>query len=181
MQTTPKSITRSSTFLYGVRWCGAFVLMEVMMHLFYVVAIKDTKSWKGFSSLQIFTLGYFNLNFIWIKLLIIWRFFRLWALIDGIETQENMITCMSNNYSGIEFWRGWHASYNKWLIRYIYIPLGGSSRRLLNSFFIFTFVAIWHDIQLKMLAWGWLIVLFIVPELVCTQYFCTDQVGYSFA
>ena len=29
---------------------------------------------------------------------------------------------------------------------------------------IFTFVAIWHDIQLRLLLWGWLITLFIVPE-----------------
>lgn len=176
MNNPPKSITRKSIFTYTTRLIGAFLLMETMMHLFYVVAIKDSKSWAGFSSLQIFTLGYFNLNFIWLKLLIIWRFFRLWALFDGVETQENMLICMSNNYSGLEFWRGWHASYNRWLIRYLYIPFGGARRRVLNSFLIFTFVAIWHDIELKLLAWGWLIVLFILPEMVCLQYFCTPKV-----
>lgn len=180
MSRSPKSITRRSNIQYAARWIGAFLLMEVMMHLFYVVAFKDTKEWAGFSSLQIFTLGYFNLNFIWLKLLIIWRFFRMWALIDGIDTQENMLTCMSNNYSGIEFWRGWHASYNKWLIRYLYIPFGGSRRRILNSFLTFTFVAMWHDIELKLLAWGWLIVLFILPELVALQYFCTPAMRKLF-
>jgi hypothetical protein len=30
---------------------------------------------------------------------IIWRFFRLWAALDGIDTIENMARCMSNNYS----------------------------------------------------------------------------------
>lgn len=180
MNNQPKSITRKSNTVYCARLVGAFLLMETMMHLFYVVAIKDTKSWAGFSSLQIFTLGYFNLNFIWLKLLIIWRFFRLWALLDGVETQENMLICMSNNYSGLEFWRGWHASYNKWLIRYLYIPFGGARRRILNSFLIFTFVALWHDIELKLLAWGWLIVLFILPEMVCLQYFCTPKVIKSF-
>lgn len=72
--------------------------------------------------------------------------------------------------------RGWHASYNKWLIRYLYIPLGGSSNRIINSLIIFTFVALWHDIELKLLAWGWLIVLFIIPEVACTSYFCTAEV-----
>jgi D-alanyl-lipoteichoic acid acyltransferase DltB (MBOAT superfamily) len=42
-------------------------------------------------------------------------------------------------------------------------------------------VAIWHDIELKLLAWGWLITFFIVPEIICTRYFCTipmrDQLG----
>lgn len=172
----PKTINPRSTIEYGIRWIGIVVLMEIMLHLFYVVAIKDTKAYVGFSSLQIFTLGYFNLNLIWLKLMIIWRFFRLWALTDGIETQENMTKCMSNHYSTPGFWRNWHTSYNKWLIRYLYIPLGGSSHKILNSFVIFTFVAVWHDIQLRMLAWGWLITLFILPEMVATKYFCTDEV-----
>lgn len=67
MNHSPNSIKIKNTILYGLRWIGAAFLMEIMMHLFYLIAIKDTKSWKGFSSLEIFTLGYFNLNFIWIK------------------------------------------------------------------------------------------------------------------
>jgi D-alanyl-lipoteichoic acid acyltransferase DltB (MBOAT superfamily) len=63
----------------------------------------------------------------------------------------------------------------------LYVPLGGARSRLWNTFVIFTFVAIWHDIELKLLAWGWLITFFIVPELLCTRYFCTiamrDQLG----
>ena len=35
---------------------------------------------------------------------------------------------------------------------------------------IFTFVAIWHDIELKLLVWGWLISLFILPEYILTYY-----------
>jgi D-alanyl-lipoteichoic acid acyltransferase DltB (MBOAT superfamily) len=31
---------------------------------------------------------------------------------------------------------------------------------------VFTFVALWHDIQLRLLLWAWLIVLFIIPEAV---------------
>ena len=30
---------------------------------------------------------------------------------------------------------------------------------------IFTFVALWHDLSFKLLTWGWLIVIFIIPEL----------------
>jgi D-alanyl-lipoteichoic acid acyltransferase DltB (MBOAT superfamily) len=50
---------------------------------------------------------------------VIWRFFRLWAMADGIEVTENMHRCMSNNYSAQGFWRSWHRSYNRWLIRYV--------------------------------------------------------------
>lgn len=109
------------------------------------------------------------------KLLIIWRFFRIWGLVDGVDTCENMTRCMSNNYSGIGFWRSWHRSYNRWLVRYVYIPLGGKKHYILNVFVTFTFVAVWHDIQLNLLAWGWLIVLFILPEIVCTRIFCRER------
>lgn len=50
--------------------------------------------------------------------------------------------------------------------RYIYIPLGGSSRQLLTTLLVFSFVALWHDLSFRLLAWGWLISLFVVPEVV---------------
>jgi protein-cysteine N-palmitoyltransferase HHAT len=75
---------------------------------------------------------------------------------DGIETPENMLRCMSNNYSALAFWRAWHRSFNRWIIRYIYIPLGGSNKPIVNTLAVFTFVAFWHDISLKLLVWGWL-------------------------
>jgi hypothetical protein len=35
---------------------------------------------------------------------------------------------------------------------------------------IFSFVAIWHDIEGRLLAWGWLIALFILPEIMATNF-----------
>lgn len=119
-------------------------------------------------------LGYFNLHIIWLKLLLPWRFFRLWSLLDGIDPPENMVRCMSDNYSALAFWRGWHRSFNRWIVRYIFIPLGGTGRgmslprSLFNMLAVFTFVALWHDISLRLLTWSWLIVLFMTPELLCS-------------
>ena len=64
------------------------------------------------------------------------------------------------------FWRNWHASYNLWLVRYMYVPLGGSRRRALNAWLVFTFVALWHDVEWRLLAWAWLMSLLFAPELV---------------
>lgn len=64
--------------------------------------------------------------------------------------------------------------------RYIYIPLGGSQYYALSIFPIFTFVALWHDIQLKMLMWGWLVPLFILPELLAKRIFCTSSMRAYF-
>ena len=36
---------------------------------------------------------------------------------------------------------------------------------MLNSVVVFSFVALWHDLSFRLLAWGWLVVLFILPEL----------------
>lgn len=52
-----------------------------------------------------------------LQLLIPWRFFRLWALLDGMDPPENMVRCMANNYSCSGFWRSWHRSYNLWIVR----------------------------------------------------------------
>jgi hypothetical protein len=30
---------------------------------------------------------------------LIWRFFRLWSLLDGVDCLENMAKCMSSNYT----------------------------------------------------------------------------------
>ncbi|KAI4313911.1 hypothetical protein L6164_026853 [Bauhinia variegata] len=66
------------------------------------------------------------------KILLIWRYFRFWSLINGIEAPENMPKCINNCYNLENFWKNWHASFKKWLVRYMYIPLGGSQKKLLN-------------------------------------------------
>lgn len=95
---------------------------------------------------------------------------------DGIETTENMTRCMSNNYSPMDFWRNWHRSFNRWMVRYLYVPLGGKKYYVFSIFPIFTFVAVWHDIELRLLYWGWLIALFIIPEVVATRLFCGPKI-----
>ncbi|KAJ6160969.1 Glycerol uptake protein 1 [Penicillium chermesinum] len=186
---TLPSTARSRTILYGIRFFLTLLCMELVLHYIYAVAIsKASPDWSLFTPGQLSMLAFFNLHIIWLKLLIPWRFFRLWALTDGIDPPENMIRCMSNNYSIMSFWRSWHRSYNRWLVRYIYIPLGGGGGgggqtsqngkgvpapsgfmdkfvRIRNSLLVFTFVALWHDINLRLLIWGWLITFFVVPEI----------------
>ncbi|KAM9936813.1 hypothetical protein OXX80_003656 [Metschnikowia pulcherrima] len=164
--------------VYGVRLMFCVLVMEFLLHFMYVVAVSKAKAWDGDTPFQISMLGLFNLNIIWLKLLIPWRLFRFWSLLDGIDPPENMIRCMDNNYSAVSFWRAWHRSFNKWVLRYIYIPMGGAGAgtggyisRIVNSLLVFSFVAIWHDIELKLLMWGWLVVLFLLPEIFATAYF----------
>lgn len=167
------SIERPRTIRYAIRFIFVLLAMELILHYDYVSAISKAKpDWSSYTPAQLSLLSFFNLHIIWLKLLLPWRLFRLWALIDGIDPPENMVRCVSNNFSTQLFWRAWHRSYNRWLIRYIYVPLGGSSfrnwrstaRSIVTYLMAFTFVALWHDIQLRLLIWGWLIVLFMLPE-----------------
>ncbi len=154
--------------------------MELLLHFNYCVAIsKASPDWSDYTPAQLSLLSYFNLHVLWLKLLLPWRAFRLWSLLDGIDPPENMLRCLSNNPSTIAFWRGWHRSYNRWLIRYLYVPLGGSNttsfvtilRSIFNYAIVFTFVALWHDISLNLLIWGWLIVFFMLPEVILKMIF----------
>ena len=59
----------------------------------------------------------------------------------------------------------WSTEFSDLSLRYIYIPLGGTKNVALTTFLVFTFVALWHDLSFRLLAWGWLVSLFIAPEL----------------
>jgi D-alanyl-lipoteichoic acid acyltransferase DltB (MBOAT superfamily) len=168
------TIETPRTVKYGIRFLLTLLCMELVLHFDYCVAIsRGNPNWASYTPAQLSLLSFFNLHIIWLKLLLPFRLFRLWALIDGIDPPENMLRCISNGPSTVAFWRGWHRSYNRWLLRYIYIPLGGSSMKgkfgiakaALNYITVFTFVALWHDIKLDLLIWGWLIVLFMMPEI----------------
>ncbi|PTB40769.1 uncharacterized protein TrAFT101_005930 [Trichoderma asperellum] len=174
------SIEWPRTIRYGIRFLLVLLSMELILHFDYVGAIsKAAPVWSDYTAAQLSLLSFFNLHIIWLKLLLPWRMFRLWALVDGIDPPENMVRCVSNNYSTQLFWRAWHRSYNRWIIRYIYVPLGGSSFRswassaksVVTYLLVFTFVALWHDIKLRLLIWGWLIVIFMVPEWTATYLF----------
>ncbi|KAL2870767.1 putative glycerol:H+ symporter (Gup1) [Aspergillus lucknowensis] len=189
----PQSLTRVRTILYGTRFFLTLLSMELILHFIYAVAIsKVSPNWSLYTPGQLSMLAFFNLHIIWLKLLIPWRFFRLWALLDGIDPPENMVRCVSNNYSAFAFWRGWHRSLNRWIVRYLYVPLGGGSngptstnggakapaspfygkaRQIFNFLVVFTFIALWHDINLRLLMWGWLITLFVLPEVIGTLLF----------
>ncbi|XP_058189323.1 membrane-bound O-acyltransferase gup1-like isoform X1 [Rhododendron vialii] len=166
LDTPQKNYSLREVAWYGLRWVFSLLLMELMTHLFYYNAFAISGLWKQLSPMDVFIIGYGVLNFMWLKFSLIWRYFRFWSLISGIEAPENMPKCINNCYNLNTFWKSWHASFNKWLVRYMYIPLGGSQRKLLNVWVIFTFVAIWHDLEWKLLSWAWLTCVFFVPEMI---------------
>eukprot|EP00249_Psilotum_nudum_P010949 c22868_g1_i1 orf=188-1798(+) len=159
-----KCYDRLAISCYGFRWLACLGLMEVLTHMCYYNSFAVSGVWQMLSPWENFVIGYGVLNFMWLKFLLIWRFFRFWALVGGIETVENMPRCVNNCYDLEGFWKSWHASYNRWLVRYVYIPLGGAQWRVLNIWAIFSFVALWHDLEWKLLSWAWVTCLLMIPE-----------------
>ena len=143
---------------------------EIFTHTIYANAMATSREWSaergGFGPADVGITSLMTLNFMWFKFAVIWRFFRLWALMSGVEVPENMLRCVNNNSTILGFWRGWHASYNRWLVRYLYVPLGGSKYKLLNVWVVFGFVGMWHDrLRWRLLYWAAIFALFLAPEL----------------
>lgn len=57
------------------------------------------------------------LNFLCLKFLVIWRLSRGWALLDGVESPENVARHLLHNYDVEGVRKHWHASLNRWLVR----------------------------------------------------------------
>jgi protein-cysteine N-palmitoyltransferase HHAT len=179
-----KTHTKKDLAKYALRvFVGNMGVFFIFLTIYYGHTIAtnplNKPVWQQFSLLQVWTLGLLELFFLWFKFLVFWRVARLFALLDGIETTENMNRCVVNNYCFESFWRSWHRSFNQWLIRYIFIPLGGTKYKSYNIWVVFTFVAIWHDLELNLLVWAWGICLSLVPEITLKWYFTRKEVTLS--
>ena len=158
---------------YAARFVAVVACLEALTHGIHANAAAVSRAWRGGGALgaamsppELGAVGYWTLLFMWLKFTAVWRFFRLWALAAGVSPPENMTRCVNNNYDADGFWRHWHASFNRWLVRYMYVPLGGASWRALNVWPIFTFVALWHDpAAWRLLGWAWVSALCLAPEM----------------
>jgi protein-cysteine N-palmitoyltransferase HHAT len=148
--------------------------LEVAIHFVYFDGINDQELWINdptYPSWAIAFGGFFTLHFMWTKFMTIWRFFRVWAIIDGIECQENMLRWIHNNCTFTGFWKGWHASLNKWIVRYLFVPLGGSKTQTWNMWVIFTFIGLWHDLWWRWVAWAWITCFCFCGEIAVIRFF----------
>jgi len=75
----------------------------------------------------------------------------------GFELSPNFLFPYRANSIG-EFWRRWHISFYKWMLDYLYIPLGGNRvskfRSYLNVLIVFIASGLWHGAALHYLIWG---------------------------
>mmetsp|Transcript_45598 Transcript_45598/g.90427 ORF Transcript_45598/g.90427 Transcript_45598/m.90427 type:complete len:546 (-) Transcript_45598:129-1766(-) len=158
---------------YALGVLGYHVILEASTHVFFY------SGWLGTGTPLMVLLDmplaemvvaiHVLLNFEWMSLLATWRFHRLVAMLDGIDTCENMARNINLICSFQEMWRHWHVSLNRFAVRYLYVPLGGSKRPLVGILATFIFVAFWHEVNgagtaLHWYVWGGLNCLCIMFE-----------------
>ena len=60
--------------------------------------------------------------------------------------------------SPTEFWKRWHITLSRWIMDYLYIPLGGSwygpARKYLNLFIAMAISGLWHGAAWTFVIWG---------------------------
>ena len=89
------------------------------------------------------------------------------ARMMGFRFKENFnfpYTC--NSFT--DFWKRWHISLSEWFRDYIYIPLGGSrkkmSRNIFNLLIIWLLTGIWHGAGYSFICWGLIYFLMLLIE-----------------
>jgi D-alanyl-lipoteichoic acid acyltransferase DltB (MBOAT superfamily) len=177
-----RGITKETIIPYAARLLFAMLVFELFNSYFYATALTYEVRY-GKLQLPLQTLEDVNhaiywsfaaLFAVWFKFLIIWRIARFFALLDQFNPPENMKRCVANNYTFRGFWRDWHCSFNAWLVRYIYIPLGGNKKGIVRQGLaiasVFIFVALWHDFELRLVVWGLGLSVALLPEIIATQW-----------
>ena len=63
---------------------------------------------------------------IWLQSVVPWTIARLAAKALGVLTvDEAPVSFIAASVSPRTFWRNFHVSWYRWLVRYVYLPLGG--------------------------------------------------------
>lgn len=88
----------------------------------------------------------------------------------GFNIPANFLTpYFSKNLT--EFWRRWHISLSSFLRDYLYIPLGGSRKKLFitirNILIVMTLGGLWHGASLNFVMWGFFHGLILSIEKIC--------------
>lgn len=174
------AVTSQDMCLYMLRIACLYVTFLTMVHFVFFNAFSENTAVLRLLSLprQAYMM-FFYLGYIWLKFNFIYKCSRLFALWNGVEVPEDMPRFFLNSFSVRHFWRDWHVSFNLWVVRYMYIPMGGNRRPLLTIAPIFLFVAIWHDLALHLVKWALCVVVMFIIEHAVVKAFVKAENSFS--
>jgi D-alanyl-lipoteichoic acid acyltransferase DltB (MBOAT superfamily) len=117
---------------------------DVLVHAALVVPISQN-AWlaaTGFTELWGLSLLWFLRAALFLGG--VWSMIEAEALLLGVRLRPNF-TGILTAQTPSQFWRAWRGTMTHWLIRYVYVPLGGNQRhRTRNIFAAFVVSTVWH-------------------------------------
>ncbi|XP_054485494.2 protein-cysteine N-palmitoyltransferase HHAT isoform X1 [Agelaius phoeniceus] len=135
-------------------WC----LAELMIHLMYIHALYSSA--LPLESASYWALGGLALAqvlFFYVKYLVLYGVPGLLLQMDGLKPPA-LPCCVSLMHSFTKMWRSFDVGLHRFLVRYIYVPMGGSQSSLLGTLLstalTFAFVSYWHGGQSYLWYWG---------------------------
>ncbi|KAM4695523.1 protein-cysteine N-palmitoyltransferase HHAT [Discoglossus pictus] len=157
-------------------WC----LAELMLHLMYMHAIYT--SYPVLEEVSYWALGGLALAqvlFFYVKYLVLYGFPVLIIRLDGLNPPA-LPRCVSTMYSFTGIWRCFDVGLHRFLVRYIYIPMGGSHSgiygMLFSTAFTFIFVCCWHGGHAYLWYWAALNWIGIIMEHGVKKIFSTSAI-----
>lgn len=145
------------TFLLNlIRYMFWLYFTELLLHFIYINAIQyHSQVVQNMNSWALYGLGYCMGQFFLNKYVIIYGTCSSLCHLDNIKAPSQP-KCIARIHLYSDMWKHFDRGLYKFLIRYIYVPIQKSNRyfgKLFASFLCFTFVFIWHGIQLNIFIW----------------------------
>nr|XP_044997502.1 protein-cysteine N-palmitoyltransferase HHAT isoform X2 [Jaculus jaculus] len=136
-------------------WWG---LAELMVHLMYTHALhSSTPLLEVVSCWTLGGLALAHVLFFYVKYLVLFGVPALLMRLDGLSPPP-LPRCVSTMFSFAGMWRYFDVGLHNFLIRYVYIPLGGSKHGLLGTLLstamTFAFVSYWHGSYEDLWCWA---------------------------
>ncbi|XP_024606808.1 protein-cysteine N-palmitoyltransferase HHAT isoform X2 [Neophocaena asiaeorientalis asiaeorientalis] len=130
------------------RLLSCWWLAELMLHFMYMHAIYGSTSLlRAVSCWTLGGLALAQVLFFYVKYLVLFGVPALLMRLDGL-TPPPLPRCVSTMFSFTGMWRYFDVGLHDFLVRYVYIPAGGSQHGLLGTLFstamTFAFVSFWH-------------------------------------
>ncbi|KAM3862776.1 protein-cysteine N-palmitoyltransferase HHAT [Diretmus argenteus] len=148
----PAEESEKAVFSYLVLRAGRiavwWIIAEYMIHVMYMHSIQTNETY--IEILPPWALGGLALalvQFFYVKYLVLFGLPSILATLDNLVPPK-LPRCVSIMYSFTGMWRHFDEGLYRWLIRYIYVPLGGSRHgplsKMLSTGLAFGFVCLWH-------------------------------------
>ncbi|KAK2587477.1 hypothetical protein KPH14_003181 [Odynerus spinipes] len=148
MQTIIINLMRYTFWLYFTEFALHFIYINALQY--HPQIVQNLNSWA------LYGLGYCMGQFFLNKYVVVYGISRTLCEADDIKAPPQP-KCIGRIHLYSDMWKHFDRGLYKFLIRYIYIPIVKSKeyhRKLFASFLCFTFVFLWHGMQINIFTWA---------------------------